>query len=192
MSSLSSSFTVPIPTSEVEAATSAMLGDDESLLFNSIYVRTMNLVLDTYSDRAETEWYVANLIRAFQPPGLDYLGEGFKILRSTDPGQWYAHALRGPTLLKAIDGLHLLLANLHRFQEVADEDVWGELDDRELALLSNPPLTIADAIARNKQANTASGGIGTYAVIPFLQGHLALLEYARDNALGAIYCVRED
>lgn len=191
MSSRSLSLTVPIPSSEVERVASALLSDDESLL-SSFYESTKHLVLGTSSDRAETEWRVSRLIQAFEPPGLTYLQVSFKTLRTTDSGQWYAHALHGPKLLEAIDGLHLLLANLHRYRVVADEAVWGELDNRDLALLGSPPLTIADAIERTKEANSADDGIGSCSVICFLQGHLALLEYARDHAIGAIYCARED
>jgi hypothetical protein len=148
-------------------------------------------VLGTFSRNAETEWRVSRSIQAFHPPGLEHLHQAFEGTR--DLGKWYACGLYGAGLVQAIDGLHRLLVDFqHDLSATADILVWGELEDREISLLINPPLSVVDAVARNAECNSASGGDDIQSVISFLQGHLAMLEYARDSALGIIYCIRND
>ncbi len=180
-------MTFPYPLATVDAAAAAINNDDMSPVDES-YATHKDLFITTSSKNNELEWRASNLVKGFKPTGLGYLVEGCENMKNLN--KWYARSLYGPELLQAIDGLRALLAEVRRDPDASSDFLaWGSLDEREIALLDNPPTSLEEAVARNNGCISASGGEDVRAVISFLQGQFALMEYARDHAMAAVYCV---
>lgn len=187
MSTTSFSMTFPYPSDTVELAATAINNDDMSPVDES-FTAYKNLFINTSSRNNELEWRASNLVKGFKPAGLGYLVEGGENMKYLN--KWYAYGLSGSTLLQAIDGLRTLLAEVRRDLDASSDFLaWGSLEEQEITLLDNPPTSLEDAVARNNECISAGGGQNIRGVISFLQGHLSLLEYARDHAMAAVYCV---
>jgi hypothetical protein len=185
MSGQSVSITFPIDAADAEAAARAINQNDLSILDNLAIDRSN--CLGTFSRKSWLEYRVNLLILALKVDGLDYFLRRFEGCKQLDEG-WSGTALAGETLCDAIDGLTALLARLRRdlpgAMALIDEDY---LPEGAESLLDSAPASIAEALERYERWGMADEGEDMACLITFLQGHLAMLEYARRQSKSVLY-----
>jgi hypothetical protein len=144
------------------------------------------LCLRTRSRNNWLEYQIHLLVKGFEQNELAYFSRKFE--PEVRGHEMSAVALYGDELISAVHGLRQLIASMKALPAMTASLLVTEYAETAVVeALAYSPQSIAEAIKHTQECCKANEGDDVWTLVSFLHGHLLMLDYAKCNALAAVY-----